>query len=413
MNSIWAVSVSHKSVSIEKLGQLIPNEDNLSLSMYAHLEMLKKELNLSGLMVLNTCNRLLFIFSPLFSDNNIDLQQLYSLYNPHLDSEKTAFFIEKTRVFRGKDAVKHVFEVACSVNSLVVGEREILRQLRQSYDTCRKNKLTDDNIRLLIESAIPVAKEVYTKTKIGENSVSVVSLAIRELMKRKPNLSSKILIIGTGQTNTLVAKFLLKNEFKNFTIFNRTTTNGESMGRMLKTKVQPLSELENFTKDFDILITCTGATSAIITENLYSKIAKTDKKRIIIDLAVPHNVADEVIENFDTDYINVEKLRELANYNHELRKKEILHAQSIIANRTKDFGLLIRERRVEKAMAQIPAKVKAIKVKAVDNVFQKDIAQMDEQSQETLLKVINYLEKKYIGIPISVAKKALVQEINN
>ena len=126
-----------------------------------------------------------------------------------------------------------IYLVASSVDSLIIGEREILRQLRTAYDACRRAKLTGDSIRLAIKISVETAKRVYSNTKIGEKPVSVVSMAMRELENKQIDKNARILLIGAGQTNTLVAKFLKKFGYSNYTIFNRSLENGQKLAKLL------------------------------------------------------------------------------------------------------------------------------------------------------------------------------------
>ena len=134
-------------------------------------------------------------------------------------------------------------------------------------------------------------------------------------------------------------------------------------------------------------------------------------KKIVIDLSVPTNVSPAVVRNFAIQYIEVERLRSLAAENLALRKQEVDSALLIIDDRLTEFKLLHRQRRVERGMSEIPTRMREVKERALTSVFQKEIALLDENAQQTLEKVIAYLEKKYIGIPISVAKNVLEAEL--
>lgn len=320
--------------------------------------------------------------------------------------------VEKTCIRQGREAVDHVLNVASSVDSMVVGEREILGQVRQAYDFCNKEKLTGDTIRLLIQKAVVTAKEVYTQTKIGENAVSVVSLAVRKLHELPLPPNPNIVLIGAGQTNSLMAKFLLKSGFQHFTVFNRSEENGKNLAKKLKGQFYALNELKSYNQTIDLMITCTGANAPIIEEATYLQLTQNLKHTFpIIDLAVPSDIAPTILAKYQPTFIGMEQLRSLADYNMQLRKKEVAKAQHYIHQHLDDFGTKFRKRNVEKAMSEIPTKIKAVKDRAYHQVFDKEIAALDEESRATLDKVVAYLEKKYIGIPIAIAKEALMKEL--
>ena len=150
------------------------------------------------------------------------------------------------------------------MNSLVIGEREILRQLREAYDQSVAWKLTGDDIRLAMRAAVETAKAVYSNTRIGEKPVSVVSLAIQKLLAAKTPKEARILLIGAGQTNKLVTKFLHKHSFSNVVVFNRTLEKAEGLANMVDGKAYTLDHLQEYQGGFDCMIVCTGATKALV-----------------------------------------------------------------------------------------------------------------------------------------------------
>lgn len=415
MKNFRLITITHKTANINHIGRYIPSVNADPKALAVTLERIKSVLQLDELLYLATCNRLTFLFVKDTPIDNSFLISLFSLLHPNIPVHCLQGIADVAAVYDGEECVRHIFEVAGSLDSLVVGEREILRQLRTAYDFSNKHKLTGDNIRLLIKKAIPTGKEVYTKTKIGENSVSVVSLAMREMLKLNPPKNARFLIVGAGETNMLVSKFLLKHEFSNFTVFNRTLKNAEILANRIGGKALPLTELATYQQPFDIIVTCTGASEPIITQQLYQNLLNGDTaQKIIIDLAVPNDVEAVIEEKYPVQYIAVEKLRTIAAQNLALRQEEVVHAQAIIEESLEVFKVAFRQRKVERAMSTvIPHKVREVKSRAMNAVFHKEIALMDDQSKETLEKIMAYIEKKYISIPISVARNVLVEELAN
>lgn len=156
----------------------------------------------------------------------------------------------------------------------------------------------------------------------------------------------------------------------------------------------PLSELENYNQGFDVIITCTGATEPIITEEIYKKLLNGDaSKKVIVDLAIPNDVAAEVVRDFPMHYIEVESLKETARKNIQERYDELVNAEHIIEENIKDFGLVLRQRKIEIAMSCVPEKIKEIKHTAINGIFAEEINNLDENSRLVLEKVMNYMEK--------------------
>jgi len=405
-----AISLTHKSFNINELGGIIPSSCSDKEQQKALLNTIKKEMGFSELFFLNTCNRLLFVF---YSDNLVDTtlaQKVLSTFNPSIDSERVKYYADSAELMHGEQVVRHLFEVSSSVDSLVVGEHEILGQVKNAFEFCHREKLSGDCLRILMQSTIVNAKEVYTKTKIGENAVSVVSLAVEKLTHIVSDKNSRVAFVGAGQTNSIAGKLLLKKGFSNFKVFNRGQENAERLAKKLNCDSFDLPALDTELSDVDVLFCCTGASAPIIKE---SHLSNVDKNLIIIDLGVPSDISSEVLELEKVQYISIEDLRKISEQNLILREKEVAKVHTMIDKNVEDFDLKFRHRSIERAMASIPVKVKEIKHRALDKVFNKEIDDLDENAKSTLLKVVDYLEKKYIGIPVSIAKSALESEIEN
>ncbi|MCB0516427.1 MAG: hypothetical protein R2798_12115 [Chitinophagales bacterium] len=410
MDSIWAVSVTHKNTPLHKIGMLIGERNVLTNDLATHLETIKNKLSANGLFYLATCNRLLLVVSGAMPLDMVHLPFLFKQFNEQLSEEDIRYFAQNALVFKGQEASQHLFEVAASVDSLVVGEREILRQIRESFDFCRQHQLLNDKLRLLLDHAVTVAKEVYTHTRIGENSLSVVSLAIEKMLQHHPKRDARILLVGAGKTMLTAGKLLRKKGYQNFVIFNRTIANAKPLARTLQAEVLPLQNLTAYTKNFDVLISCVGGVAQLLNENQTQDLLQhASINPIIIDLAVPNNLV--IPPNTSAKYIDVEKLRLKANENHQKRKSEVTRAHEIIVKHTQIFSQNIKRRKIERAMTEIPRQLKGIRTRAFESVFEKDLAAMDAQGRETLEKVVSYLEKKYTSIPIVITRQVLENEI--
>lgn len=403
------VTVTHKTSSLRKLGDFaIPSEGE---ALQLKLEQLKANFDLDELMYLSTCNRVMYLFSSKELINKRFLSNFLPSLNPALASTPEKDIFKQILVFDGPNAVRHLYEVAASIDSLVIGEREILRQLRDAFAQAGKWNLVGDNLKLLMRFVVTSAKAVYANTRIAEKPISVVSLAIQKLLMHKISRRSRVLLVGAGQTNVLVSKFLLKHEYHNVTTFNRTLTKAEKLVKKFKNGVAyPLDILEKYNKGFDILIVCTGAKSAIIDNSLYEKLlaGETDRK-LVIDLSIPNNVGYEVVKKQHLTYIEIEDLKALAKQNMAFREREVSSAQALLLEKVEDFKIHFQQRQIELAMKDIPIRIKAIKQKAIDEVFKKDLEQLDDKSLALMERMMTYMEKKCISIPMKVAKKMLVE----
>ena len=294
---------------------------------------------------------------------------------------------------------------------MVIGEREIITQVRNSYENCRKIGITGDFTRLLIKKTIETAKEVYTKTEIARKPVSVVSLAYHELKQLNVPLDARFLIIGSGKTNYSMTQFLKKHGYKKFDIFNRTLKNAQTLAKEIGGQAHELPALANYTKGFDVLISCTGSNEQMVTPEIYNSLLAEEKtKKVVIDLAIPNDVDTSIKNNHNLTLITVDYLKKVAAKNLKEREKELEKCQAIIIENFEKFKKINKERSVELAMQAVPQKVREIKEVAINQVFAREVNALDANSREVLDKIMAYIEKKYISVPMKLAKDILLEK---
>lgn len=406
MKNLRVIAFTHKHFELHDLGKLIVDCEELE----GRLSKLKHELAIPELFYLGTCNRVEFVFYTPEELTDEFVEQVLISMSFDFPDELLKTFVENSSRYEGIDALQHMFRMSCSLESLVVGEKEILAQVRRAYEQSRKDGLTGDFLRLMMDHLVITSKEVYTRTNISRNPISVVSLAYRKLRNLKLPEQPRILVVGAGETNQNFAKYLSKHKYQNFAVFNRTLERAETFAAELKGKAFTLQDLETYDKGFDILVTCTGAANAVVNKELYSKLLNGEEDRkIIIDLAVPHDIDKEIIQQFPVHYIEIGSLQQEAENNIQERYGELEHAGKIIDENIKEFLPIVKQRRVEVAMREVPNTIKEIKSFALNEVFANDVDKLDPEAKETLEKVINYMEKKYIKVPMVMAKDILIQ----
>lgn len=408
MNTFKIISITHKSAPLELIGKLHLDEGH----QHDYLGAIKLKLELKELLFLSTCNRVELVVN---TENDVTnttfLSELFLLINSRLSTVELNDLLAKTSIYEGEEALTHLFNVSSSLDSLVVGEREIITQVRKAYEFCNLLGLTGDTIRLAIKQTIETAKQVYTDTDIAKNPVSIVSLAYRQLRSLGIKNDARIIFVGAGETNINMAKYLKKHQFANLTVFNRTLANAEKLATELNGKAFELSQLHNFKEGFDVLITCTSAQESVITQEVYKNLIGNDcSKKVLIDLALPADTHKAVVEMNDVFYIDIESLKKQAAENLLKREAEIEACNKIIATKVNEFKLLFQERKIELAFGEIPKQIKYIKETAINEVFVKELNSLDEQGKEVLEKVLSYMEKKYNALTIKTAKKVFLEE---
>jgi glutamyl-tRNA reductase len=399
------IAFTHKQIELKELGKLVICQENLT----DKLRRVKSQFDIPEIFYLATCNRVEFIMASdqavdkAFSQKFIDALEI-GLCPAHMD-----IFMNGASIYEDQEALNHVLRTSCSLESLIVGEKEILPQMRKAYEQCKEAGLTGDYLRMVMNTVVKTAKEVYTHTNISRKPISVVSLAYRKLKELKLCNDARVLIIGAGETNRNISKYLQKHKFTNFSVFNRTLSKAKQLATDLGGEAYDLEALKSYTKGFDAIITCTSSVQPIITPDLYKTLLNGDTdKKTIVDLAIPNDTAAEVLEQFPVNFIEVHSLNEVAKNNLQERYQELVHAEKIIEQNIAEFLPLMKQRRIEVAMREVPEKIKEIRNNAINTVFANEVQGMDEQSREILEKVINYMEKKYISVPMIMAKEILI-----
>jgi glutamyl-tRNA reductase len=400
-----AIAFTFKHLSFEQVGLLHKAEDQVGL----HFTQFLKAFQLQELMYLSTCNRVEFF---LVSEREIDHEFLHWFVHaikPELTKVAIADYVHAAEVFEGVEAVKHLMRLSASLESMVVGEREIITQVRQAFEVSKQAGLVGDTIRLIMRQNIEAAKQVFNDTSVALHPVSVVSLAVRALKDRmegvdQPNIS----MIGAGKTMQSFANYLHKEIRANYFVFNRTKEKAAQIAQQLNGKAYDLSALSAFSEPITFIIACTGSSEEILNAELISQLNAHKKLQLAIDLAIPADINKLAIHNEGADYIGLTELESIAKNNLEHRQTAIIEAEDLIQQHLEIFEALYKERQVEKAFSDIPNQIKLAKEKAINEVFSQDIATLDDNAKNILLKAMNYLEKKANAAVMTAAKSELL-----
>ncbi|MCC6280400.1 MAG: glutamyl-tRNA reductase [Saprospiraceae bacterium] len=407
LDGYHVLTLTHRDATLETIGKVVVDGDATYL-----LHQLKDRFAWEEMLYLATCNRVVFLFYAQGPVAENTASEIVSMIRPDLSDAETTGIGAQMRMLHGADAIRHWMEVAASMDSLVIGEREIIRQLREAYDHNYKAGLTGDHLRLLTRFTIETAKEIYSQTGIGEKAVSVVALAFGEMLKATSDRNSRILLVGAGQTNTLFAKFLAKYGFNNITVFNRSLENAQTLAATLQGRALPLDALQHYSEGFDCLVVCTGATHAVITPEIYHNLLQGEtSKKIVVDLSVPNNVDKHILSTAPVHFIEIEGLKSIASENLAYRENERKKAEIMITDRLYTFRGQWHERQVERSMSHIPDEVRAVKERAINQVYGKEFSALDTKTQALIMEMMGYMEKKCVAIPIKAVKEIAKKQL--
>lgn len=404
LDHLKVIAFTHKALPFELVGKLHIDPERRQ----SELSRLKDSLGLDELLYLSTCNRVEFFC--VTGDKEISPEDILELIHFNISDEEKKQIIESAEIHNSDDTVKHIFKVSASLDSMVIGEREIITQVRKAFEECNEYGLTGDLIRVLMRKTIETAKTIFTETGVFRKPVSVVSLAFHKLRDLNMPSESRVLIVGAGKTNRAMTKFLTKHGYENIHIFNRTLKRAQDLADLTGAIAHPLEDLDQYEKGFDVLITCTSSETPIIKKSLFQNLlAGENGRKVVIDLAIPGDIDQGALEGTDKiHHINIAELKEIAEKNLAERAKEIEKCEEIIDHSLMNFHDMYRQREIEVAMRDIPKKVKEIKELALNEVYARELQDMNPESREVLDKIVNYLEKKYISVPMKMAKEVML-----
>jgi glutamyl-tRNA reductase len=283
--------------------------------------------------------------------------------------------------------------------------------MRNAYEECEKMKLTGDSLRMLNQHAIRIAKDVYTHTNLSKKPVSIVSIAWKLFQEIHSDNNAKIVLVGAGQIITNFAKFLAENGYSNVRVYNRTLENAQVIAKSFNTEALPLSELKNDNSDFDALVVCTGSAEVVVSEEIFTGVCISKKQRTVIDLALPSNVSAAISQLSNVAFIDMLAIQREVQKNISYREEALTDCVAIIEKGKGEFKKHFQERSIERAMSEIPHAIKEIRQTAVESVFSKELAELSEHNRELVDKIISYMEKKYISVPMKLAKSVLLEEV--
>lgn len=325
--------VNHKTAPValrEKLACLIPD-------VGAAYTDLKTWPEISESLLYNTCNRVeLMCVTEAPEDAAVLIREFFGHHPEIVPADLEASFY----IHRNQEAVQHFFRVAASLDSMVVGEPQILGQMKAAYREATENRSTGPILNRLVHKAFSVAKRVRCETGIGGHAVSVSYAAVTLAKKIFGDLAGKnVLLLGAGEMAELALEHLKGHGAAKITVANRTLARGVQLARRFGGDAVSLEETQDQLLTADILISSTGAGDVLISRDQVKGVMRRRKQRplFLIDIAVPRDL-DPGINDLDNVYLyNIDDLKEVVEHNWERRRHEAGKAERLVAAETLKF----------------------------------------------------------------------------
>ncbi|HEY4009300.1 MAG TPA: glutamyl-tRNA reductase [Acidobacteriaceae bacterium] len=329
-------------------------------------------------LILSTCNRV-ELLTVIESPDGAEPASALEFLHEFLDVP-TAAVTPHVYTLREREAIRHLFRVASSLDSMVIGEPQILGQVKESWNIAREvgairsTETTRSTLDPLLQRAFSVAKRVRTETQIGSSSVSIASVAAELARKIFGSLASKtILLVGAGKMSDLAAKHLIQQGANTLLVSNRTEARAEKIADALRTPsittgVIPFDQLHEQTHRADIIITSTGAAASgtvgqIFTPDQARGLVSRRRNRPVffIDIAVPRDV-NPAVNDVDGCFVyDIDDLQQVAQQNRTLRGREAEAAESIVQLEAERYGERLAQAPAAEAIKQLQSSAETIR----------------------------------------------------
>ena len=393
---IGLFGLNHKSAPIEVREKFVFCEEDIRRFVPEI-----KAKGVLGAVVLSTCNRTEIYFE--IDDNNpnadFDVISNTLIHNRHVSPEVKVHFYQ----MKNDDAVRHLFRVVSGLDSMALGEYQIVSQIKDAFDISKKNLFCSSVLFKLFHDALRTGKKVRSNTALNKGAVSISYAGVQLAGKKLKNLNSqKILLVGAGQTAELTLLNLIKKECSQFTVVNRTQEKACELADKYNCKVGDFDKLEELLINNNIIITSTASKKPLFTSEMVRRAmeVRENKALFFIDLSVPRNVAKDVTDIDHVYVYDIDALNGVIEDNLDKRKGEISRAEIIIEDSVAEFSIWHSNQVLSPTFQNITTRFLEIN-KALLEGYVKNPADSEYEKATAYGEMIT---KKFIGLMIENVK---------
>lgn len=399
--SLLAIGINHNTASVELREKVAFGPDKLPEA----LKQLEESSIVNGSVILSTCNRteIYCDVKPAGKAKMIDWLSRFHSVSP--EDLKPSIYIHEEQA-----AIRHLMRVSCGLDSLVLGEPQILGQVKQAYADSREHKAVDTAMEKLFQKAFSVAKRVRTETDIGGNAVSVAYAACTLAKHIFESLSeATVLLVGAGETIELVAKHLAGHNCKRMIVANRTKERALSLAEPFGAEVITLPEIPEHLAHADIVISSTASPLPIIGKGMVETALKARRHQpmLLVDIAVPRDIESQVGELNDAYLYSVDDLQSIVENNIEQRKVEAIQAEAIVSEESAGFMSWLRSLQAVDSIREYRKAANDIREDLLSKSLQALAA--GAEPEKVLLELSNKLTNKLIHAPTRALQVAAEQ----
>lgn len=401
MHHLFVLGVNHKTASLSLRERVAFGPERIDDALAA----LTSVPGVREGVILSTCNR-----TELYCAVDSGASEEVALWLSHFQHLTEDELQPALYQLQDGEAVRHLMRVAAGLDSLVLGEPQILGQVKQAYTDSRENKSVDASMEKLFQKSFSVAKRVRTETEIGGSAVSVAYAACTLAKHIFESIAdSTVLLVGAGETIELVAKHLSANGCTKMIVANRTRERALGLAEEFGAEVISLNEIPDHLHRADIVISSTASPLPIIGKGMVETALKTRKHQpmLLVDIAVPRDVESQVGDLNDAYLYSVDDLQSIVDGNIEQRKVEAIQAEAIVSEESAAFMSWMRSLQAVDSIRDYRKSANEIREDLLSKSLQSLAAGGDPE--KVLLELSNKLTNKLIHAPTRALQSAAEQ----
>jgi len=399
MFDIVLQGLNHKTAPVGLRECIAFSEDETAAS----LEALIKSESIEEVILFSTCNRVEVLLT---TSNKTDAVEAVKTYIADFKNIPVHQFEDAFYTHDGDAAVRHVFRVAASLDSMMVGEPQILGQIKAAYRTAARKKTSGVILNRLLHRTFFVAKRVRSETGIGDHAVSISYAAIELGRKIFGSLEGKtMLLIGAGEMAELAVEHLIRNRAGDIIVANRTFETGVELAKKYNGSAIRFEEIEEALKRVDIIISSTGSPHFIITRDTVKGILRSRKNRALffIDIAVPRDIDPEINRLTNTYVYDIDDLKGVIEENIEDRNREAVKGERIVDEAVIHFRQWYENLDVIPTIIALRNKMEGIAKAEAQKTLQ-SLRHLSEKDREAFYRMINAMINKIMHDPTMLLK---------
>ncbi|WP_027356315.1 glutamyl-tRNA reductase [Desulfofundulus thermocisternus] len=396
---IIAVGVNHRTAPVEIRERLSFSEHSLGMS----LSRLNTYPAIEGCIILSTCNRTEIYAATRKLDEGLNAIWDFLSQKSGVDISEIKNYTYAHTLY---DTIRHLFRVAAGLDSMILGETQILGQVRHAYQLACQYGATNRVLNTLFQQAITVGKRVRTETGIDQNAVSISYAAVELAKQQFKDLSGRsVLVIGAGKMSELTARHLVANGVTGVIVSNRSYPRAVELAAQFNGRAVKFDHLYQHIEEADIIISCTAASHYVVhlSEMKEAVARRGGRELMIIDIAVPRDVEPAVGDLPGVTLYDIDDLQQVVDHNLEERKKAAVTAEGIIEEELDKFMQWLSMQFVIPTIAALKQRGEEIKQKELRRALNR-LGNISEHDRKVVSSLANSIVNQLLHVPVAQLK---------